>query len=146
MSLTLRPASMADARRLFDWRNDPVTRAMAITTDPVPWDGHVRWLTATLDRADRQLLIGEGPQGPVGTVRFDMGDDIVVSITLAPDQRGRGLALPLLTAAIARLSPPANLLAQVKPDNPASRRLFERAGFDETGTEAGLLTYRRRLD
>lgn len=144
--IALRPATADDAQRLFDWRNDPVTRAMAITTDPVPWDGHVRWLTATLANPARLLLVGEIDGTPMGTVRFDLGEPVLVSITLAPDHRGRGLALPLLTGAMDRLDRPATLLAQVKPDNPASQRLFERAGFEQIDERDGLLNYRRSLD
>lgn len=144
--VTLRPATLDDAQRLFDWRNDPVTRAMAITTDPVPWDGHIRWLTASLTNPARLLLVGQVDDTPIGTVRFDLADPVLVSITLAPDHRGRGLALPLLTGAMDRLDRPANLLAQVKPDNPASQRLFERAGFEQMDESDGLLNYRRSLD
>lgn len=144
--LSLRAATQDDAQRLFDWRNDPVTRAMAIQTDPVPWDGHVGWLTASLANPRRRLLIGLSDGVPMGTLRFDLSDEILVSITLAPDHRGRGLALPLLTAGIDTLDRPTRLLAQVKPGNTASQRLFERAGFALSGESDGLLNYRRALD
>lgn len=122
--LTVRPATQDDALDLLVWRNDPLTRAMSLTTDAVAEDAHMAWFARALARPECRLLIGMQGGDKVGMVRIDGGE---VSINLRPDRRGQGLALPLLKAAIAGAA--GTLVAHVRPENAASIRLFERAGF-----------------
>jgi hypothetical protein len=80
----------------------------------VPWDDHLRWVTATLSRNDRRLLIVEGPVAgsveAVATVRWDLAGgseesgEWEVSITVAPGRRGQSLARSVLSAAEVALS------------------------------------------
>jgi RimJ/RimL family protein N-acetyltransferase len=123
--MQVRPATMADAEILYGWANDPGTRRWSFTTEPIPWETHVAWLSTVL--ADRVLLIGADDNGPVGSVRFD--PDGEVSITIAPERRGRGLARSLLDAALPY--GPSRVVAHVRPENIASMRLF--AGWIDEG-------------
>lgn len=135
--LRVRPAVAADARALHEWRNDPQTRASSRTHDPVPWEDHVRWLEASLDRPDRRLFVASDETGDVGTVRWDREaeGEWEVSITVAPARRGERLSGPLLTVgeqALAEHSRGAELtayLAVVHEANAASLRLFAGAGY-----------------
>jgi spore coat polysaccharide biosynthesis predicted glycosyltransferase SpsG/ribosomal protein S18 acetylase RimI-like enzyme len=125
--LVARPATLQDARMLWHWRNDPATRAVSRSSAEVSWEDHVRWLTGSLTRTDRVLLVIEkvagtaaGAEGrvgdveAVGTVRWDLvrdgeaeneaGDEWEVSITVAPERRGQSLARSLLRAAELALS------------------------------------------
>ncbi|WP_139230074.1 bifunctional UDP-2,4-diacetamido-2,4,6-trideoxy-beta-L-altropyranose hydrolase/GNAT family N-acetyltransferase [Nocardioides terrae] len=128
-----RPATLDDARALFDWRNDPVARVASRSREEVAWDDHIAWLRRTLATPARRLLVIESEGSPVGVVRWDSrGDhDWEVSITVAPVVRGHGLALPLLRAGEEELgvAGPVRLVATVHRDNVASRRLFQRAGY-----------------
>ncbi|WP_291085032.1 GNAT family N-acetyltransferase, partial [Dietzia sp. UBA5065] len=143
-TLTLRPAERSDAPLLLAWRNDPQARHWSRTSNPVDPDQHARWLTDSLSRSDRVLLVATDAAGPVGTVRWDRADHLdpsishdrpdewEVSITLAPDRRGAGLALDVLRAGeehLAARHPVTAYLAVVHDDNRASRRLFARAGY-----------------
>ncbi len=131
--LSTRPATMADARMLHRWRNDPATRRASRSKDEVSRDDHLRWLSGSLSRSDRRLVVVEEDAVPVGVVRWDHkgGRDWEVSITVAPEARGQGLALPILTAGERVLSAmgTVRLLAAIHVDNPASRRLFAAAGY-----------------
>ncbi|AGI66654.1 hypothetical protein OAN307_c09340 [Octadecabacter antarcticus 307] len=125
--MRLRPATMADARRLFDWRNDPATRAASVTTVPVSWEDHLTWMEASLSQSRRHLHIAEGDIGPLGSLRLDdCLEGTELSITLAPEARGRGLAASLLRLATTEKG---LYLARIRPENTASRRAFEAAGF-----------------
>ena len=95
-----RPAVLTDAEALWVWRNDPATRANSRSSEEVPWERHLAWLESSLTRDDRLLLVADDDRGPVGTVRWDHegGDEWEVSITVAPERRGQGLAGPLLAA------------------------------------------------
>jgi spore coat polysaccharide biosynthesis predicted glycosyltransferase SpsG/GNAT superfamily N-acetyltransferase len=132
---SVRRATMADARRLMDWRNDPATRAVSRRSAEVTWEDHVAWLKSSMLRDDRLLLVAEDGHGPVGTVRWDRVADHEweVSITVAPPRRGQGLARRLLAAGEQCLSEvaggPVWCLAAVHVSNPASRRLFTGSGY-----------------
>ncbi|MBE1499420.1 RimJ/RimL family protein N-acetyltransferase [Amycolatopsis lexingtonensis] len=131
-----REATEADAELLLDWRNDPRTRQSSRSTAVVALDEHLAWLRGVLADPQRLLLVVEHEETPVGTVRFDRrdGDGWEVSITLAPESRGRGLSGAVLAegerAARDRLGV-RTVLAAVHLDNTASAKLFERAGYAE---------------
>jgi RimJ/RimL family protein N-acetyltransferase len=126
---SVRPATMADAELLLAWRNDPDTRAWSRTGDTISLADHRDWLATALTNPERVLLIAEYRGRPVGTVRFDFGNDAwEVSITLAPSARGQRLALPVLLTAEAHLDHPT-IHATVHRDNAASLALFQRAGY-----------------
>jgi len=143
MTLTLRPANQADAQLLFDWRNDPLTRRNSVDTSQVAWPDHVRWLSASLSRSDRRLLIAELGQKAIGTVRLDhAADRCTLSWTVAPAHRGRGIGKALVHRAIAEAGV-AILFALIKDDNIASIRIAEACGFKRVSCSDGLALYRR---
>lgn len=131
--LGTRPAQPSDARLLLDWRNDPATRAASRTTAAIDWPTHTAWLNRALADPDRQLLVVTEADLPIASLRWDRRTDgsWEVSIVLAPEARGRGLAAPALAAAEAALAAPdpAFLTATVHRDNPASLRAFARCGY-----------------
>ncbi|WP_176697171.1 bifunctional UDP-2,4-diacetamido-2,4,6-trideoxy-beta-L-altropyranose hydrolase/GNAT family N-acetyltransferase [Microbacterium sp. 3J1] len=128
-----RAATLDDARMLFDWRNDPATRANSRTRGAVDWDAHVAWLARVVGHPDRRLLIVESEGHPVATSRWDRHSDTdwELSITMAPEYRGRGLASAVLAASERALSvdAPTRLLAIVHGENTASLRLFRANGY-----------------
>lgn len=135
-SLVVRDATEADAALLHGWRDDPLTRHWSRNTAEVPFADHLNWLRGVLASDQRLLLVAESPEGPLGSVRFDQVTDGVweVSITVAPERRGRGLAAEILAAgehALVARRPAKTVLASVHRDNAASARLFERAGYTE---------------
>lgn len=142
--VTVRPATDADSVRIWQWRNDPQTRAASTVTELVRWPDHIVWFRRTLVDVDRHLLIGETDGRPVGVVRFDRtGTDWTVSVNLAPTARGHGLSVPLIDAARSWLFQhdiPSPIVAQIRVTNTASVRLFERAGYRHSAEADGMLT------
>ncbi|TCK27384.1 bifunctional UDP-2,4-diacetamido-2,4,6-trideoxy-beta-L-altropyranose hydrolase/GNAT family N-acetyltransferase [Pseudonocardia endophytica] len=152
-SLSTRPATSDDAELLLAWRNDPETRRWSRTPSPVTAVEHRAWLERSLADGDRMLLVVSDADGPVGTVRWDHDPDgWEVSITVAPQRRGSGLAGPLLAAGerALRASTGAGtpVTAVVHRDNTASARLFARAGYapSDAPDADGFGTHRRTLD
>ncbi|ANY06653.1 bifunctional UDP-2,4-diacetamido-2,4,6-trideoxy-beta-L-altropyranose hydrolase/GNAT family N-acetyltransferase [Pseudonocardia sp. HH130630-07] len=151
--LVSRDARTDDAELLLRWRNDPETRRRSRSRTEITLDDHRRWLTASLARDDRRLLVVDDVTGPVGTVRWDLDDGAwEVSITVAPERRGARLALPLLLegerALRAVTGPGTPVTAVVHAENTASARLFARAGYADDGTGPdpdGFHTLRRVL-
>jgi spore coat polysaccharide biosynthesis predicted glycosyltransferase SpsG len=160
--LVARPATRQDARCLWEWRNDPATRAASLSSQEVAWDDHLRWLTDSLTRTDRMLLVVEDPAsspGPVGTVRWDLraqraGEfEWEVSITVAPERRGQSLARPILRTGEMALSEATRTsggdvtayLAVVHIGNGPSMRLFETSAYapDAPPDQQGFMRFRK---
>jgi RimJ/RimL family protein N-acetyltransferase len=94
--LTIRPVTYEDAQTLFEWRNDPLTRAMSRNANEIGWDSHVSWLEQRLERENPDIFICEIDGSAVGTFNFD---DDEISYTTAPSHRGKGVATKMLIAA-----------------------------------------------
>src|SRR5829696_2800333 len=136
--LYLRPAVAADRDLLLKWRNDPQTRSVSRDVHVISADEHDTWLKRVLADPTRRLLIAELDGAPIGEVRFDrLGPGCYeVSISLAPDARGRGLGSRLLRFAVewAWRATNARLLdAAIREGNEASMRIFLKAGFRPSG-------------
>lgn len=138
-ALTVRLAQRTDSEVLREWRNDIATRNFSRHGDPIGRPDHEQWFESVLAHPRRHLLVIEEAGQAVGTTRWDESASLPeegrweVSITLAPEQRGRGLGLPMLVASEEwlsdRLEGPHRLLASIHVSNVRSRRLFARAGY-----------------
>ena len=149
----LREATAADLDRVFEWLNDPVTRAMSLSTAPVPYADHCAWFEAALRRPTRHLFIAEHAGEAVGFLRLDAnaeGAGCTISINLAPQARGRGLGRASLEAATeaARGLDFSHIDALIRAHNGASLAAFARAGYrpvDGARVGEGVLAYRLEL-
>ncbi|GAA5159621.1 GNAT family N-acetyltransferase [Viridibacterium curvum] len=144
MSLSLRPATTADAEALLRWRNDPQTRAASHTPDLVPAEQHMSWFATVLADPQRRLWIAELADGQtVGSIRADWtGGEYLLSWMLAPEARGKGLGTSLLQAAV-KMLPGQIMRAEIKDENVASWRMAEAAGFLCVKNEDGVRHYLR---
>lgn len=146
--IDLRPANFRDADNLFAWRNDPVTLACSRSTAVIPREDHDRWMQFNVMQGypEHIVLMAETEHGSVGVVRFDAerGDTMSfkASITMAPKHRGEGLARDILAEACGYMQE-YTINAEIRRDNVASRRIFERCGFEQIGSDHGFLNYRR---
>ena len=130
----MRPTTSRDASILFDWVNSPETRAVSLQSlDPIPWDRHLSWLNERLADPNTVLWIAEANGRPAGQVRIQGGKEgLEVSVYVAPQMRKRGTARLMLEEMkkhAGKLWPGQALIAKVMPDNSASLRLFEGAGY-----------------
>jgi spore coat polysaccharide biosynthesis predicted glycosyltransferase SpsG/RimJ/RimL family protein N-acetyltransferase len=154
IDLELRQASLEDAESLLRWRNDTQTRESSRHRGEVTLPGHLAWLEASLRSDTRLLLVATDMGGEVGTVRWDLVEPAVweVSITVAPDRRGQGMARRLLGAGERYLRDGVDgvvaVEAEVHEGNIPSRWLFARAGYvpDQPADEDGFLRFRKPFD
>lgn len=144
-ALTLRRAREADAHLFYEWRTDPQARAMSRTEGPASWAEHRNWFERKLRDADAALYVGEADGLPIGQVRLDFrADGAQLSYSVDAFARGRGwgermIREVLRTDARARA---AGVVAEVKPDNAASRKVFARLGWAEGGLRDGMIVFR----
>lgn len=153
VGLRVRPATLDDAQTLLRWRNDPQTRASSRHHGEISLQEHISWLEASLRSDRRRLSVASDEVGDVGTVRWDLLEPGVweVSITVAPERRGEGMALNLLSAGEGALCAGVDDMvaveAEVHGENTPSRRLFAAAGYvpDRPADEEGFLRFRKPL-
>lgn len=154
--LNYRLATTDDAQLLFNWANDPAVRSNALNTEPIVWENHVKWLTSRLASGKCHIFIFEKDGKPVGQVRMDEhDDDFVIDYSVDPAYRGMGYGRLVVVQAVEQLqniiTRPANIIAQVKPVNIPSAKVFKSIeGFYETkdkdaeGNE--LLSYSKKIN
>ena len=144
----IRRITTDDSEDIFHWRNNQVTRQMSHHSDLIVWEDHERWFLATLQNPNRVLLMGENKETKqkIGVVRFDVeGERALVSINLSPDMRGKGLAVAFLNEAVEFFNShfvAVNYIdAEIKDENAASIKVFERCGFVFTGRRLNVFLY-----
>ena len=132
-TLTLRAAIDSDSEILWRWRNDSHTRMMSKNSDEIPWKNHCEWY-----RDAKNVFIGIVGDDAIGTVRLDKS---TVSVTVAPEFRGKGYAQHLIRMACEK-SDASVIYADVKKENIASIRAFERCGFVKTDEDGDIISYK----
>lgn len=128
---------------LLAWRNDPVTRESSIDTEPVAEENHRRWLDASIGSDDRHLFVVEVDGEPVGTTRLDRRQGgWEISITVAPEHRGKGLSGELLDVTTEWFDGNIDgdvILSTIKQTNLASLALFAKKGYTITREDLDLI-------
>jgi RimJ/RimL family protein N-acetyltransferase len=138
--LELQSVAEVDFELLWEWANDPATRANSFESSPIPFEQHKEWCHAKLNDPKCSLWIATNAYfGKIGVVRFDRHDsEATISVALAAHVRGRGYGKKLIASACDQIfaSSEVNLVrALIKPANKASVRAFESAGFlQDAGT------------
>ena len=139
MRLELREVNAKDMDLLFEWANDPVTRQNAFHTEAIPYETHRNWFIKTL--ADRDVLIYilctdiSGKEIPIGQIRLAIeGEEALISYSIDAQKRGQGFGTKMILMAEEKLRG-ARLdvsfcKAQVKPENMASAKVFDKCGYD----------------
>src|SRR5215470_17195520 len=140
--VSIRKADLHDARRIWEWVNDPQVRAMSFSPDTIAWESHLSWMTRKLDDPLCRLYVGlDGRHEPVGEIRFDIrqeDDSATLSIVIDPNLRGKGFGNSLTRTAayeLFRSTKVSRIEALVKPENASSLSLFRKAGFAEVGKQ-----------
>ena len=134
--LTARPAVLSDSEWLLALRNDRETVRQSIWDAAITNEMHDDWFARAMTDPARALMVVETrviQAGRVATYRLDRigTEQIEVSLTVAPGQRGRGFAAHVidLAARHAMREGPESIIALVKRGNTRSLRAFLRAGF-----------------
>lgn len=139
-ALGLRRAKATDCRLFWEWANDLTVRAAAFNSDAIAWQTHVAWFNAHLQSDICVMYVADTDDGvPVGQARFDVAanGEAEVDLSLAAEWRGRGLGAEILRLACEtfRRQSSGAVVARVRPENRASVRTFEKAGFQQTGRD-----------
>ena len=152
-SIITRLVVRSDVNDIFLWRNDEGSRSQCLKTEPVvAWIDHQEWIQSVIISSRHCFLMrcDKTSDASVGVVRFDMGnDDTLISINLAPSFRGRGLGKHCLNAAIHFFSchyqSVKPVRAEIRPENLASQKAFQGAGFKFLHSTNDIITLTRQM-
>ena len=127
MRLTLREVTGKDIDLLFQWANDPVTRQNAFHTEQIPYETHRVWFVKML--ADRDVL------KYIGQIRLSIEDgEALIDYSIDPEKRGQGFGTRMVLMAEEKLRETRTDVnvckGQVKLENIASAKVFEKCGYD----------------
>ncbi len=130
-AVRLRLAERRDSDLMLAWQTIPEVRRYARHPELPTRAEHLAWMEASLANPDRILTLILEDDVPVGVLRFDRVDTasaFEISILVDPRRHGRGIAAAALRLGQTLFRGTA-LHAEVAPENTASQRLFQGAGF-----------------
>lgn len=145
MNLALREVTQEDMDLLFTWANDPVTRQNAFHTESIPYETHKVWFAKMLADKDTLCYILYGKnnvarqeenqeQHALGQIRLAVeGNIALISYSIDALWRGKGFGTQMLLLAeeklIEKRTDVTYCIGQVKYENIASARAFEKCGY-----------------
>jgi RimJ/RimL family protein N-acetyltransferase len=146
MDVQVRPATEADSRAVFGWRNEPLSIEASRSRTGVEWEGHSKWFPAQLSKDDTTCLIGEYQGEPCGVVWFRKGRCGIyeTSINLDAKFRGKKISEPVLAGALKWMRRNKGALkfsTEIRDDNIPSIKMFEGCGFIYVHPSPGFGTY-----
>src|SRR5579885_376269 len=149
ISFELCRADESHARQILLWRNDPATLAASFHTAPQEFARFWQDYRAGYFVTEPHPVFVLADVRRVGFLRFRpmphhaglAGAARDISIVIAPEARGRGLAGAALAAADSLLRDAGidTVYAEIRVGNEASRRLFPGAGYDALGAGEKLV-------
>jgi len=133
--LYLRFATFDDAKILYEWRTDEETQRHSFHTASFSFEHHLAWLCTVLKEPAQRLYIMMLDDKPIGQVRLSFnGDAASISYSIAPLYRMQGYGMRILVLAeneLIKTNPAIHfLMAEVKEENVASQRIFEKLHYD----------------
>lgn len=142
--MDIRLVEAQDSEEILRWRNDAVTRAMSLDSEIVDAEQHEKWFARLLNDQRRIALVGTAGGKAIGWVRFDPlagQNEFLVSISVAPESRSKGMGSQLLGLALRHLRGSCRepiVYAKVKDSNVSSLKVFQKHGF-QNSEEVDLL-------
>ena len=131
-NLTYRIARHEDVKLIFDWANEPEVRENALNSQPIKWEDHLNWFNKVVRRPDKTILIFCNGKLPVGQVRIEkIGNEWKIDYSVSRNNRGKGIGKRMIDELIS-IYPNRTLYGEVKVGNTASKRVFEKCGFEAT--------------
>lgn len=137
VDIKLRAIEPHDIDKLFEWRNHPDVRSKSFNTDPVNRVEHEKWFNAKINDPDTMIYVAYCGKNDIGSIRFEnKGDAVKVSVMLNPSFVGKGFGAEIIRLAVEKFlsgkKSNKGIIAEIKKDNIASIKAFQKAGFKES--------------
>jgi RimJ/RimL family protein N-acetyltransferase len=135
-----RQATLGDAKQLYQWANDADVRAQSLQSDAITWTSHIEWFHQKLQHPTSRLYIYYLKEQPLGNLRLDLFDGkYKISYLIDAEFRGKGFGRRIIEDSINISN--KTLVADVKTNNNASNKVFERLSFQLLGTQNDINTW-----
>lgn len=139
--LNVRRATIDDAMDLLRWKNEADTRKFSIIAkDEIKVEDHLKWLSRILQDPNVRLYVIVKDSCPVGDIRFDISDEVEISVRIDKPYRNQGIG----SWAVGNIGPmemadiKKPFMAKIVEGNGASMRIFTKNGFTLTRHENGV--------
>ena len=140
MNIKISKANIEHSKKIWEWRNDPVTLNMSFNDKKVSWDEHQKWYKEKLNTKKSIIYISQNHEVLLGVVRFDNFENknqiYEISINIAPEMRGKGLGKMILNRSketfLKENKNCSTIKANIKKENKISINLFLKCGFKIT--------------
>jgi RimJ/RimL family protein N-acetyltransferase len=134
--INVRKVGWEDTNHILTWANDPITRENSFNNRIISKEEHETWLTLKMNDPNAGLYICTVNNNPAAFVRFDKKNDFhIIGINVNPYYRGKHLAAGFIKKSLETIPENQVIVAYIKPQNLASVRTFEKAGFTFCGTQ-----------
>ena len=136
-------------KNIWLWRNHPEVRKNFFNTEPVSWQEHKRWFASKIKDSHIKIYIAMLGEDKIGVIRFESESNFAkVSINLNPDFFGRGFGSKIIQLGTEKFLNESigvkPIIAEIKKDNIASQKAFEKAGYECTEVTGKKLVYEKR--
>lgn len=135
--VTIRRAKESDMMFYFVLRNEEGVRKASFSgEEEIGLETHTSWFLNKIKNPNCYMFVAVEDDKTIGQIRIDIESGTgETNISIAPEGRGKGYAPIIIREAsviVFKNVPEIELLvAHIKPDNVASIKSFERAGFLE---------------
>lgn len=131
--LNLRPVEKKDYEQILEWRNDPDVRLNSLTQHIISIDEHIEYWNDFLMAKTNFAFIATHDNNDIGVFKLKNVDKATyeIDIFLSKSYQNRGLGSQILKIAkeVAVQKGMKKLIAKIKYDNEASKKVFEKVGF-----------------
>lgn len=148
---TIREVEKKDSKRIWEIRNNPLVRNISGNTEFIAFKDHEKWFNDKYFKNENNYCYILGNKTSlVGYCRLDYNEEkkaYIVSIAINPENHGKGFGIQLLFESLEKLKNIQDclVLAEVKKDNFASIKLFEKTGFEKYKEEGNNYYYQKKL-
>lgn len=149
-SINLRLADIQDEDITYEWAIDESIRKHSFSQGFITREDHNKWFSKKLSDKNCKYYIAEYNKSNVGSFRLDINErgEALISLLLGPKSQGLGLGYELLREGVKcarKENHISTLLGEVKVANTASRRVFERIGFQSEKKDEDVLRFKLDL-
>jgi len=137
--INLTKAKITDINDIFEWRNHPDIRKNFFDSEVITWNDHEKWFNKKLKDQDTTIYIAYYIENKIGTIRFEANESVIkTSIMLNPLFLGKGHGSHVIKLGVQKFimekKPDKQIIAEIKKDNIASIKAFQKADFKKSGT------------
>ncbi len=134
---TIKLANQKHCKKIWEWRNDEITRSMSINSAYISWIDHKNWYKKIINDTTTYLFVGYLDNELIGVSRFDRFENSTnnyrISININPNKRGYGIGKMFLAETIENFWEEVpdvdSLIAEIKKENIASIKTFKINNF-----------------